>query len=320
MNTLAEIANVIKGVKRALIFTHMRADGDTIGCAAALSRTLTALGIQNEVLNETAIPVKYAYLGGVCIKTAPTIEAQAYICVDTSDVARLGSLQNVFLAGAKKAVTINIDHHVSNSRFAQYNFVRDRASNCENIAELIECLGVKPDEITAEYLFMGMVTDSGAFSHSDVNGDTFRAAARCADAGADVQRATYETYKKKSRNCAEFYLAALGKLRFELDGKLSVVVITRALMEKYGVDSDATDGIVDFGLNVDSVEVSVCMLEMKAGQYKVSLRSQKRANVNEIARSFGGGGHVLAAGCMLFGDVEEIIDKLRYATRQQLDL
>lgn len=320
MNTLKEIAGVLKRVKSALIFTHMRADGDTLGSAMALSRTLTALGIENEVLNETAVPEKYLYLKGVDVKTAPTIEAQAYICVDTSDVSRLGALQNVYLAKARKVVTVNVDHHISNTRYAQYNFVRDRASNCENIAELISALGVAPDALTAEYLLMGMVTDSGAFSHSDVNGDTFRAAALCADAGADVQRVTYETYKKQSKNRARFYLDVLGGLRFELEGKLAVVVITQEAIAKHGVDSDATDGIVDFGLSVDTVEVSVCLMEMKKGQYKASLRSQKRANVNEIARTFGGGGHVLAAGCMLFGDVEEIIDKLTYATKQQLDI
>ena len=126
--------------------------------------------------------------------------------VDTSDYARIGSLQTDYLANAKKTVTFNIDHHVSNTRYAQYNFVRDRASNCENIAELIAELGVPYDKNIANALLTGMVSDSGAFSHADVNGDTFRAAALCADAGADVQRITYETYKKQSRERAQFYV------------------------------------------------------------------------------------------------------------------
>ena len=75
---------------------------------------------------------------------------------------------------------------------------------------------------------------------------------------------------------------------------------------------------MDFGLTVEPVEVSVCLMEVKKGQYKASLRSKGVANVNEIAGVFGGGGHVLASGCMLFGDYEEIFDKLRYAVAQRL--
>lgn len=321
MNTLAEIAGVIRQKKSAVIFTHARPDGDTLGGAAALSLALTALGIKNEIVNEGACPEKYLFMRGAKeIKTAPTLEAQTFICVDTSDIPRLGVLQTVYLANVKKVVTVNIDHHVSNTRYATYNFVRQRASNCENIADLIKELGVAINKEIAECLLTGMVTDSGGFSHSDVNGETLRAAALCVDAGADIQKVTYESYKKKTRANAGFYLAALSTLRYELEGKLAVVAISQDDVTRFGVGQDATDGIVDFGLNVDTVEVSVCLLEMKKGQHKVSLRSQGKANVNEMARAFGGGGHVLAAGCMLFGSIEEIVDKLCYATRQQLDL
>lgn len=321
MNTLKEIADRLKHVKSVRIYTHMRPDGDTVGCAVALSHALNALGIVNEVLNETPIPEKYLFLTGAeKIKTQPTFSAQACVFVDTSDYARIGSLQTDYLANAKKTVTFNIDHHVSNTRYAQYNFVRDRASNCENIAELIAELGVPYDKNIANALLTGMVSDSGAFSHADVNGDTFRAAALCADAGADVQRITYETYKKQSRARAQFYVEVLQKLRFEAEEKLAVALVTQEQLKRYGLGTDATEGIVDFGLNVDTVEISVCLLEMKAGQYKVSLRSKGKANVNEIAARYGGGGHVLASGCMLFGDAEEVIDKLSFETRRQLDL
>ena len=321
MNSLREIADVLKKLKSAVIFTHMRPDGDTIGGAMALSCALDRLGIKNEVVNEAPIPQKYMFLKGTeRIKTTPEIEPQALICIDTSDAARVGALQEYYFARAKKSITINVDHHISNTRYAQYNFVRERSSNCENVLELIQSMGAPLDKPIAEFLLMGMVTDSGGFSHSDVNGDTMRAAALCIDAGASVQKITYEAYKKQTLNRAKFYLAALETLRFELDGKLSVVIVTQEEMKRYGVLQDATEGIVDFGLSVDTVEVSVCLLEMKKGQYKVSLRSQGKANVNEMAQAFGGGGHVLAAGCMLFGDTEELIDKLVYSTKQQLNL
>ena len=321
MNTLSEIADVLKRLKSAVIFTHMRPDGDTLGSAMALHRALFMLNIPSEVVNEGEVPAKFLFLEGMReIRRAPSMtDAEAYICVDSSDEARLGYAQPAFLAGVKKGkVTVNIDHHVSNTRFCRYNFVRPRASNCENIAELVARLGVKPDALMASYLLMGMVTDSGAFSHGDVNGDTFRAAAFAADAGADVGKITYEVFKKQTKARAQLYAEVISRLRYDLDDRFVTALVTRAQLEKYGLKQDATEGIVDFGLSVEPVEVSVCMLEVKKGQYKASLRSKGTVNVNEVAGVFGGGGHVLASGCMFFGSFEEAYDKLRYAVAQRL--
>ena len=319
MNTLEEIAGILKRLKSAVIFTHMRPDGDTLGSALALHRALSLLKIKSEVVNEGDIPHRYRFLDATReIKRTPTLNAEAYICVDSSDENRLGELKTIFLRGeAKGKVTVNIDHHIANKRYCKYNFVRERASNCENIAELIQLLGVTPDQEIADSLFMGMVTDSGGFSHGDVNGDTFRAAAYAADAGASVKDITYETYKKQSKARAEMYASVISHLRYFLDDRLAVAIISQDTLTKYSLEQDATEGIVDFAINIDVVEVSVCLLETRKGQYKASLRS-KRANVNEVARVFGGGGHVLASGCMLFGEIEEVLDRLRYAVLQNL--
>lgn len=319
MNSLKEIAKILKNQKSAAIFTHMRPDGDTIGSAVALSRALSLLGIENEILNEGEIPERYAYLNKVKeIRTAPSFDADCFICVDSSTESRLGLLRDVFLAGVKNKTTVNIDHHVSNTLYAKYNFVRDRSSNCENIAQLLKELGVGSDREIAEALMTGMITDSGGFSHSDVNGDSFRAAGEAVDAGADVNKIYYEAVKKQSRPRAQFYLKALSRLRFLLDDELTVVVVPQSLLNEFGLKSDATEGLVDFGLTIDSAQVSVCLLEVKSGQYKVSFRSKGKVNVNEVAGVFGGGGHILASGCMLFGEEEEIVDKLRYAVYQRL--
>ena len=234
MNTLQEIADVIKTLKSAVIFTHLRPDGDTLGSAMALSRALFMLGIENEIVNEGDIPAKFLIFEGMdkIVKT-PTLDAQAYICVDTSDEARLGYAQPVFLSGVKKGkVTINIDHHVSNARFCKYNFVRPRSSNCENMAELVQLLGVRPDKLLAGYLMMGMVTDSGAFSHSDVNGDTFRAAAYAADAGADVSEITYQIFKKQTKARSQLYAEVISRLRYDLEDRLAVALVTQEMLKK----------------------------------------------------------------------------------------
>lgn len=319
MTTLKEIAKIFKNQKSAVIFTHMRPDGDTIGSAMALSRALSFLGIKNEVLNEGEIPERFSYFGGVKeIKREPSFDAECFVCVDSSTEGRLGMLRDTYLAGAKNKTTVNIDHHISNVHYAKYNFVRDRASNCENMAELIKELGVPLTKEISEYLLLGMVTDSGCFSHSDVNGDSFRAAGETADAGASVEKIYYETMKKQSRPRAQFYLKALSRLRFLLDDQLTAVVVSGALLSEFGLKSDATEGLVDFGLSIDTTQVSACFLEVRKGQYKVSLRSKGKVDVNEVAGVFGGGGHILASGCELSGEEEEVVEKIKYAVWQRL--
>lgn len=318
MNTIAEIADVLKKIRSAVIFTHVRPDGDTIGSGMALARALELLGKKTQVVNEGEIPAMFSFLEGIEeIRHFPTLDAESYICVDTSDEARLGELQKTFAKGMGKGkITVNIDHHISNTRFCKYNYVRECASNCENMAELIQTLGVKPDKLIADYLLTGMVTDSGGFSHSDVSGETFRAAAYCADAGADVDKITYEVFRKRSKARAQLYLEVLSNLRFYAENQIAIAFVGRSALEKYGLGQDATEGIVDFALTIDTVEVSVCFMEVKPEQFKVSFRSKGKVNVNEIAGKFGGGGHILASGCMLFGSVEEIYDKLSFTISQ----
>ena len=235
MTSLQEIANAIKHSKSAVIFTHTRPDGDTLGCAVALSRALSLLKIENEVVNDCPVPDRYAFLDeDKRIKSAPTLNADCYICVDTSDENRLGALRDIYLAGAKNKITVNIDHHISNNRYAKYNFVQERASNSENIAQLIKALGAPITKEIAEALMTGMVTDSGGFSHSDVTGDSFRAAGEMADAGADVNKIYYETINKQSRARAQFYIKTLSRLRFLLEDRLAVALITQELLNAFG--------------------------------------------------------------------------------------
>ncbi len=319
MNTIEEIATILKNSKSAVIFTHMRPDGDTLGCGMALHRALTLCGIPCEVVNEGEVPTRYSFLAGMGeIKPFPTMDAEVYVAVDVSDTSRLGLLEQVFRAGIKRKVTVNVDHHVSNTMYARYNFVRNRASNAENVLDLIRAMGVSPDRTMCEYLLLGIVTDSGNFTHGDVNGDTFRAAALAVDMGADLGRISYEAHRKQSKSRAQFYAEVIAHLRYLLGDKLAIAVIGAEHLKRYGLKSEASEGIVDFALTIDCVEVSACLLEVKRGQYRVSLRSKGAVNVNDVARTFGGGGHVLASGCMLFGELEEVIERLSYAVWQNM--
>jgi phosphoesterase RecJ-like protein len=109
----------------------------------------------------------------------------------------------------------------------------------------------------------------------------------------------------------------MNKMRFALDDKLAIITITQRDFKETDTEKSQTEGFVDFPLSIDGVEVAVAIMEAGKCQYKASLRS-KRVNVNAVAAQFGGGGHILASGCMLYGEYEEVVEKLTYAIYQNL--
>ena len=319
--SLEQIANRIKSAKSVLIMTHMRPDGDAFGSALALSSALDGLGIANEVCVETDIPSNLAFINGIDrVKKVPTKPYDLLVTVDCSDEQRLGGLQDEFLSAKRKKIdTVNIDHHISNNGFAKYDFVRECSANCMNVAALIADMGAPFDKKTAEYLLIGLLTDSGNFAHDDVTEETLTLAARLVAAGADIRYYHYMLFKKQSKARAALFAKTMSGMRYYHDDRFAVIVVSKENMDACGADNGMTEGFVDFPLNVETVEVAASIMEIKKGQYKISLRSKEYADVNKIAGVYGGGGHVRAAGCMLFGDVEEVIDKLSYTVSQYLE-
>ncbi|MBQ9118373.1 MAG: bifunctional oligoribonuclease/PAP phosphatase NrnA [Clostridia bacterium] len=318
--TLQEIAQKLKKAKKVALFTHMRPDGDAYGSTLALACALDRQGIACSVCNESDVPSNLTFLEGLDrIKKHPDGDEDLYLSMDSAEGARLGALADVFLAFSKKGTTINVDHHISNTRYAKYNYVQTCSANCMNSYRLIEELGVSLDRQIATYLLVGLLTDSGNFSHDDVTEETLAVGSKLVAAGADICGLQYQLFKKQSKARAALYAKVMSGLRYAHDDRFAFVVIDRETMEKVGADNGATEGFVDFPLNIETVEIAASLLEMKKGQYKVSLRSKKYADVNKLAAVYGGGGHVRAAGCMLFGDLEEIIDKLSYTVSQYLE-
>lgn len=318
--TLQEIAARLKKAKNVAVFTHMRPDGDAFGSSFALSRALDKLGVENTVYNESPKPSNLLFLVEK-EQVEKTLKSghDLYIALDSADDKRLGILYDDFIGATRRRIdTINVDHHVSNTRFAKYNFVRDCSANCMNVYHLIKELGVSIDKEIAQFLMMGILTDSGNFSHDDVTDEAFLIAAELMKAGADVNTLNYELFKKQAKARAALYADVMMGIRYMLDDKFAFITITKEKMEKYGADIGMTEGFVDFPLSVDTVEVCASIMEMKPRQYKISLRSKRYADVNKIAGVYGGGGHVRAAGCMLFGELEEVVDKLRYTVSQYL--
>lgn len=311
------LAEKLKEQESAVIFCHMRPDGDAIGAAMGLKRLLEGCGVRCSVACESAIPEKFKFLPGTeAFSAPPDTEAAAFIAVDSSDENRLGRYGELF-SKAKK-VKFNIDHHISNTRFGDYRYIEDVAACCQIVARLAPLFGGIRDGLTANYLMMGLSSDTGNFAHKNVTAETFRTAAYLAECGADIHLVQYNMFKRQTRERAKLFGETMEKIRYFAGGRIALISVREADLKRTGASSDMTEGFIDFPLGIDGVEVAACLLETGRGKFKVSLRSKGTANVNEIAAVYGGGGHILASGCMLFGEFEEVVDKLRYTILQHL--
>ena len=318
---LEKIAEQLKRAKSVGIFTHTRPDGDAYGGAIALSLALNALSIPNYICVDGDAPsnLRFLNLDEKTVRTPP-FDAEAFVAVDASESARLGDTAEYFFAAKnKRKPTYNIDHHISNNRFAQFNFVKPCAANCLHIARLIAYMGVPFTKEMAEYLLVGVLTDSGNFSHDDVDESCFLIAAELVKAGANLHRLSYELFKKQPKERLSLLSLVTAKTRYYFENRFAAIVISKAELEKANADLGMTEGLVDVALSVDTVEVAAALLEMKPKQYKVSLRTKFYADANGIASTYGGGGHIRAAGCMLFGDLEDVLDRLSYTVSQYLE-
>lgn len=317
-SSIAEICELLKTAEKIAVFCHLRPDGDALGSGMALTTALNNAGKFAVMCCDDAVPEKYFFLNGmseVNDKLPQGVEFDTFISVDCAEANRMGSFSNAFVQF--KGRKINIDHHISNKKFADYNYVAECPATCEMLTQILVLAGFEITVEVADFLMLGLITDSGNFAHKDVTEKTFEIGALLRKCGADVNEINYQMFSRQSKTRALLFGKVIDNMRFALDDKLTFIVVSLDLMVKFGADRSITEGFVDYPLTIDGVEVSVSLLEVKKHQYKISLRS-KGADVNAVAATFGGGGHVLASGCMLSGELEEVIEKVTYAVYQNL--
>lgn len=317
-NTFDEIIAKLNGAKTIAIFCHGRPDGDALGSGLALCLALKSMGKKAYMCCDDAPSEKFSFIPAMqeVKKELPDLEFDLLVSVDCADLNRLGSFAKRY--SKFKGVTINLDHHVSNDGYGKFNYVEVCPASCEIVTLLFWKAGYTVTEEIANLLMLGLITDSGNFTHIDVSERTYNVAAFLRSKGADIYTINYNMFSRQSKERAILYGKVMSKMRFELNDKLALIVIPNADLTKAGPDTGLTEGFVDFPLTVDGVEVAASFMEYKPNLYKISLRSKGKVNVNEVAVGFGGGGHVLASGCLLGGPLEEVIEKLTYAVYQAL--
>lgn len=316
--TLMKLNNLLQDVTTVAILGHIRPDGDCIGSCLALYNYIETYfpKIRAKVYLQEFMP-EYLLLKNADRISHDSQEDVSYdLCfsLDSADRERHGEYIRYF-DGAKK--TVGIDHHISNRGFAMEHLILSDASATAEI--LYELIG--KENLTreiAECIYLGMAHDTGVFQYSNTSSKTFRIVADLLETGIDASRIIDETFYQKSYAQNRILGKTLLDSRLFLEGKVIVGSVSLKEMEEFGVTSKELDGIVSQLRYTRGAEVAVFLYELEDGHYKVSMRSNGKVNVSAIAASFGGGGHVKAAGCELSGQPQEVTEKLLERIREQL--
>lgn len=317
MIALPALAEKLKKEKSVALIIHVRPDGDCIGSGCALKLALQKAGVKAEVFCRDDIPSRFFFLEEPkkIRKDFVVSDYTALVAVDCADLFRLGDYADEFRAHKN---TFNIDHHISNSRFARKDYVFERGANCENVMDIIKEAGIPIDKEMANLLLMGIITDTGDFRHKNVTPDTLYKAGELVSLGADINAISFYMFTAQTKERAKLFGDTMSAIRYFENGEIAIATVFNNAIEKSGAKPDETEGFIDFVMGIYGVKVGVCIMEKEKDKFKVSFRSHK-TDVNAVAGVFGGGGHVLASGCQICGEYEEVVDKIVSATKRFLE-
>ncbi len=300
-NTEKEILDLIAKANVVHIAGHTNPDGDAISSCLALGTALEAAGKEVSVLLE-AYGGKYDSIPNKYLVKSANKKADLFIALDCGDAERLGDAYHWFL---QADVTVNIDHHVSNTHYGQYNFVQgDASSTSELVYEFLE--GNYPiDKNMAAALYTGLIYDTGAFRHSSTSPRTMEIAAELMR--KDIPFTQIYNLYFDSRSFSELKLMgqALQNATLYFDGKVIFATITNAEMAACNGSHKELDAIVNYLKGVDGVCVACFLYEKTENTVKASFRGADGYDVCALAQTFGGGGHIKAAGCTIEQDMQQ---------------
>jgi bifunctional oligoribonuclease and PAP phosphatase NrnA len=228
---------------------------------------------------------------------------------DAAIILECDSIQRTRLQGLEDRFLINIDHHLSGRPFANVNWIDPKAvATAEMVYRLAREAGVRISPEIATCLYTAVLTDTGSFMFEGTNEHTFELARELVLAGADPAHCARSVYFGHSTAKLRLLGAALSNLQRE--GPLAWIWVSSEQMERLGAKEEDCEGLVNYALSIQDVEVAVFLRELPDGRYRVSLRSKGQLNVAAVAEQFGGGGHACASGCSLDGPLSVAVARI----------
>jgi len=303
---LDEVLNQIEKRHKFILTSHARPDGDAVGSALACCQVLRSMGKQANVVLRDGVPGVYRRLPfseSVLLTTEQVSDAEAAIILECD------SVQRTCLPGLDRHYLINIDHHTTAQPFADVNWIDPSAcATAEMVFRLAREVGVRISPEMATCLYTAVLTDTGSFCFHGTTEHAFALAQEFVRCGADPVRIAHHVYFSNPLSKMRLLGGALSTLR--RDGSLVCMHVDRATMECCQSSEEDCEGLVNYALAIEGIEVALFFREQPDGHFRVSLSSKGAVNVAAVAAAFGGGGHECASGCGIEGPLSAATERL----------
>lgn len=314
---MKEAIEAIKNNKRFLITAHVNLEGDSLGSQLAMKELLIGMGKEAFILDNDPVPEHYRFLpkaGEIFNKLDKVQDFDAAIVLDCPTLKRTGKVKDII--GKKAKLIINIDHHISNEKFGQINWVDSNASSAgEMVYRLFKEMGAKLTKEVALSLYIAILTDTGSFNYDNTSSVTHEIAGELLGYGLDPALVSESVYERRSIEDIRLLALVLDTLKVNKDGTVAYMEVTRDMLEKTKADIAKSEGLINYARSIDRVKVAVLFKEDLKDKNKINISFRSKGNgeiidVNKIAAMFDGGGHTKASGCIVTGNLEEAKKKV----------
>ncbi len=299
---IEDIRELLTRGKRILVATHLDPDGDAIGTQLAFGAYFRDLGKDVVLLHDSTIPDKYRFLSGVedilaVDEFKGTNEFDTLLVLECPSLKRLGRIAELI---GENTVIVNIDHHQNSDPLGTVNWIDNRSSSVGEMAcEYFRAVSYKPSPEVAEQLYTAILTDTGRFRYDSTSPRTMLLAGELIGYGADPQKICTSVYYDIRPSTMKLIGQVLSGIEYHDEGRICLLTLTHKMLKDTGADESAVEGLVDHTMYGQGVIVGALLKERDEGCTRVSLRANNGIDVAQIAREFGGGGHLRASGCNL---------------------
>lgn len=309
------------GGKKVLVTSHAAPDGDAIGSVCAVSYLLEGVGAEIKNMLHDRYPSDLDWLSPPfeLVRTFDQLGdwvPDVCIAVDCGDGLRPGGAMGEYLGKGvlpvpawDRTLTVNIDHHLKNPLFADYNICEPhKAATAEIVGDIARAMGVPLSGRLGEALYVGILTDTGNFTFSNTTGAVHAMVAEIVENGLEVALVTDKLYNNWSIARMHLWGQLMSDMTLHLDGKIVRSVISVELLERFGASKEDLEGFAGWMRHLTGVRASLLVREDSPSNVKISVRSMGDVDVRAVAEFFGGGGHKAAAGATLNRPVQEAAD------------
>jgi len=318
-----QVKNALLAARRAVLTTHLNADGDGAGSEAAIASWLRANGTEAWIINPTTFPDSLRFLledpdwnvsAGSRRARDLCDQADLAVVLDTGELQRIGRVQDAI----RELPTVVIDHHPPGDQPIGGTLLRDTkaSATAELVHDVITATDGPWNEYVAQGIYVGILTDTGGFRFENTTAECHEVAAEMISRGVAPEAVYERVYGWAPLRRYELLERALGTLQHDPDAGITWMTIPKKAYDEVGASAEDLEGIVDIPRSIEGTQVGLLFRLTAAGQVKISFRSNGPVDVNALARKFKGGGHVKASGAVVPGPLDRAVEQVLGATRE----